>query len=64
MRWTWEVACEDPDLADEMALGWESREAAEAWLKDCFAELVEYGAERATLMDGDTAVYTMSLLED
>ena len=63
MSWTWVVATElsDPDLAEDLALGWPTREGAEAWLTSFYADLAEEGVREVTLMDDDTAVYTMGL---
>jgi hypothetical protein len=63
MRWTWVVASdvEDPDLADALATGWDTREDAEAWMTTAFEALLDEGITQATLTKGVDAAYTMSL---
>ena len=64
MMWTWMVAgLDDPDLAGDLAEGFETQEEAEAWMKANFADLLDEGVEEATLTDDDTEVYSMPLTE-
>ncbi|MDR2931030.1 MAG: hypothetical protein LBV06_09045 [Propionibacteriaceae bacterium] len=63
MTWTWDVATAltDPDLAEDVAHGWATREAAEAWMKDMFADLLDDGVHQATLLHDGAIDYAMSL---
>jgi len=71
--WTWGLAGPGagpdpavglpPDLADDIATGWPTRAAAEAWLSDVFPDLVAAGVEAVTCLADGEAVYTMSLAE-
>ncbi len=39
----------------------DSRETAENWLREAYADLADAGAVNVTLYEGDAPVYTMSL---
>jgi len=63
MSWTWQLspAVTDPDLAADVATGWDSQAEAESWLKDTFADLADEGVREVTLLNGATTAYSMSL---
>jgi hypothetical protein len=63
MTWTWRLPAliDDPTLDAEARSGWATQEEAEDWLHDVFADLADQGIDEVTLMDGETAVYTMGL---
>lgn len=67
MAWSWRyetaegtVLAGEP-LPDEL---FPSRGDAESWLGEQWRELHGAGAEKVTLMEDGTSVYTMSLTED
>jgi len=63
VTWTWDLATalNDDYLAEDLAQGWGTRDEAEAWLKDVYADLVDEGVREVTLVNDGTPVYTMSL---
>jgi len=63
--WTWVFDAEvgDPYLAEEAATGWDTRDQAESWLRDVYADLAEEGVATVTLMQDTTLVYSMGLAD-
>ncbi|MDR0849553.1 MAG: hypothetical protein LBN10_11055 [Propionibacteriaceae bacterium] len=66
MTWFWQPPADltNRDLAEDMSLGWESREDAESWLTGAYEDLLAEDVHELTLLDGDQAVYTMALDEE
>ena len=57
------VEVQDCDLAEDMSLGWQSREEAEAWLSSAYPDLLAEDIHEVVLLDGEQVVYTMALDE-
>ena len=58
-EWRWVLHDNGNDL--RATEGFESKEAAEAWMGDHWSELFDEGAESVSLMHGDEREYQMGL---
>ncbi|PSK90538.1 hypothetical protein CLV63_12272 [Murinocardiopsis flavida] len=66
MAWTWRYEAADGGILDAGQFpdeSFTSRGDAESWLGEHWREVQEGGAEKVTLLEEATAVYTMSLAE-
>lgn len=66
MAWNWRYETADGRILDDESLPTEpfpSRGDAESWLGEHWRELQEAGAEKVTLLEEATTVYSMSLAE-
>ena len=62
MSFTFECGTvEDPYLNEDLARGWDTRDEAESWLGNVYADLAAEGVREVTLLKDGSPVYTMSL---
>ncbi|MCL1841971.1 MAG: hypothetical protein FWF75_09575 [Propionibacteriaceae bacterium] len=60
--WTFEPEWDESALADlDLDRGFDTREDAQEWLSQAWADLADAGVTDVTLLDGTMPVYTMSL---